>query len=111
MSVEDNSQEAQEAAKIAVKQAKQAGKNAGRAVRAVADPVVEEATDMASDAIEEVKRVNPKVLSYISGDLGMAFIALSAALFGGTIAVNKFRLAYEGRKHLVDSVEKVGDSQ
>lgn len=124
---DDSQQNAEEAARLA-KQAKGQGraaaKNAGRAAqrgarvaRAAAEPVVDAVVDEAQDTVEKLegtaedavktaRRINPRVLSRISGDTGQGFIALSVALWAGTIAFNKFRGAYEGRSHVLQSVAK-----
>jgi hypothetical protein len=105
---EEQKQEAAELAKRARGQSKAAAKNGARAVKTVAEPVIdavhEEAVDTvnklegtADDAIRTARTINPRVLSRISGDTGQGFIALSVAIWAGTIAVNKFRGAYAGR--------------
>lgn len=56
--------------------------------------VVAETVERGQDAI---KRVNPKGLSALTRDAGTGFLALSAAIYTATIAVNKFREVYESR--------------
>lgn len=109
---EENKQEAEELAKRAARQSRSAAKNAGRAVKAVAEPVVDATAEeihetaeklegTVEDAVHAARRVNPRVLSRISGDTGQGFIALSVAIWAATIAANKFRGAYAGRSALV----------
>lgn len=109
---DENKQEAADLAKRAGTQAKNAAKNSGRAVKAVAEPVIEAVVEEASnghrqleaiteEAAHTAKRVNPRMLSYISGDTGIGFLALSASLYAACVAVAKFRDAYEGRKQVL----------
>lgn len=50
---------------------------------------------------ETIKRINPRVLAAISGNTGSGFLALSVAICSTTIALAKFRAAYEGRSQAV----------
>jgi hypothetical protein len=104
--------EAEELAHRAASQAKNAAKNSGRAAKAVAEPVVETVVDEARDTAQKfentagdvarvARRVNPKILSRMSSDTGVAFLALSASLYAGAVAFNKFRVAYAGRKQVL----------
>lgn len=108
----DESQNAAtEHAKQAAGQGKAAARNAGKALRTVAEPameaVAEEARDTAQklegtaeDAVNVARRVDPRVLSRISGDTGVGFLALSVSLYAGAVAFAKFRQAYSGRSHI-----------
>lgn len=109
---EDNAQEAAEHAKQAAGQGKAATKNAGKALKAVgedaAETVAEEARDIAQkiegtaeDALDTARRVNPKILSRISGDTGVGFLALAVSIYSGAIAAHKFRAAFSGSKNIV----------
>jgi hypothetical protein len=86
-------------------QDKQATKNlaarAAREARAAASDatvVVENgASHAAEETVDTVRRFNPRGLAGLSGDTGTGFLALSVALYAGTIAFNKFRSVYAGR--------------
>lgn len=98
---DENQEEAKQLARKAAREAKAAARDASRAAKVVVEPVIdaaaEEAQDTAHKFEDTARRVNPWVLSRISSDTGQGFIALSVALWAGTIAVNKFRGAYAGR--------------
>lgn len=109
---EENKELAAEQAKQAVGQGKAAAKNTGKALRAVAEPVAENVADGARDAVQKaeataddavnvMRKVDPKILSRISGDTGVAFLALSASLYSAAIAFNKFRTVYQGRSQVI----------
>lgn len=108
---EDNEQEASELAKQAAGQGKAAARSAGQALKAVGEDVVEtvaeetrDATekieDTAEDALNTARRVNPKILSRISGDTGVGFLALSVSIYSGAVAFHKFRSALAGRSRV-----------
>lgn len=108
---------AAELAKRASQESKQAAKDAARAAKVAAEPIVdavaEEVQDTAQklegtaeDAVKTAKRINPWALSRISRDTGEGFLALAVALWAGTIAVNKFRGAYTGRRYVLESTVK-----
>jgi ATP phosphoribosyltransferase regulatory subunit HisZ len=112
---ENNTQEAQDLASKAGVQTKQAGRQAkaaartgGKAVKAAAEPVVEEARDTANkfegtaeDAVEAARKVNLGVLSRMSSDTGVGFLALSVAIYSGAVAYYKFRQAASGRSQVI----------
>jgi len=121
---EQDKQEAAEHGKRAASQAKNAAKNAakaaGHATRAgaekaadvgedfydaakdkapdVADAVVDTAShvvDVGGDAVREVSRsFSARALAAMSGDTGVGFLALAAAIYAGAVAFNKFGSAY-----------------
>lgn len=101
--------EPQELAERAGRHARDAAKDGAKAVRAAAEPAVEAIADeardtadklegTAQDVVDKAKRVDPRVLSRISSDAGQGLMALSVAIWAGTLAVNKLRVAYAGRK-------------
>lgn len=112
---DENKKNAEEAARLARQakgQGRAAARNATKAAKVVADPVVEAASEelqdtahklegTVEDAVMGARRLNPRVLSRISGDTGQAFIAMAVAIWAGTIAGNKFRAAAAGRKALM----------
>jgi ATP phosphoribosyltransferase regulatory subunit HisZ len=112
---ENNTQEAQDLAsktgvqtKQAGRQAKAAARTGGKAVKAAAEPVVEEARDTANklegtaeDAVEAARKVNLGVLSRMSSDTGVGFLALSVAIYSGAVAYTKFRQAASGRSQVI----------
>lgn len=69
----------------------------------VVQDVVETAAEQAEEGVETMKRVDPRVLSRISSDTGQGFMALSVAIWAGTFAYNKFRVAYVGRKAITST--------
>lgn len=88
-------------------QAKNAVKNTGRAAKVAAEPVAETVVaeaqetaekfeDTAHDAVQAARRVNVGMLGKISGDTGIGFLALSVAIYSGTIAYAKFRQVANG---------------
>src|SRR3954465_4314656 len=111
-------QEARELAARAARQSQQAAKNAGRAAKAAAPIVAETAGDAAekvNDAAEEAvdavvdatvkttRKFSPRILSSISSDTGVGFLALSVAIYAGAIAFNKFGAAYSQSSRVVRS--------
>lgn len=109
MSDDEQIDEAAEAAKSAGRNARKAGKNAVKVVQVGTGAVVEVAADelaeaaeklegTAQDVVDAARRVNPRVLSRISSDAGQGLMALSVAIWAGTLAANKFRGVYAGRK-------------
>jgi ATP phosphoribosyltransferase regulatory subunit HisZ len=116
---ENNTQEAQDLASKAGVQTKQAGRQAkaaartgGKAVKAAAEPVVEAAAEeardtanklegTAEDAVEAARKVNLGVLSRMSSDTGVGFLALSVAIYSGAVAYTKFRQAASGRSQVI----------
>lgn len=114
-----NEEEAGELAHRAGRQARNAGKNASRAAKAAVEPVVEAVEDevrdtadklegTAQDAARAARKINPKMLSRISGDTGVGFLALSVAIYAGAIAYSKFRQVASGGDityHRIDDVE------
>lgn len=115
---EQDKQDAKLLAARAAKQSKQAAKNTGRAAK-VAAPIAaekvgdaaEKVNDVAEDTVEAAVRTthkfSPRVLSRISGDTGVGFLALSVAIYAGAIAVNKFGSAYSQRTHVVRSTDEM----
>lgn len=113
----DASQEAEQAkeqAGQAASQAKAAAKSSGRALRDVAEDAAETVADeardtaeklegTAQDAVRTAKKVNVGVLSHISGDLGVGFLALSVSIYSGAVAYAKFRQAASGRSQVISS--------
>jgi hypothetical protein len=109
---EPNNEEAAELAGRAAKQGKDAAKNAGRAARAVAEPVLDHVVDEAQDTVHKLegtiddavsasRRFNPRVLSRISSNTGVGFIALSVSIAAATLAVTKFRGAFADRSQVI----------
>lgn len=108
----EESQEAKALAKRAGAQAKHAGKNTGRAARAAAEAGAEVVADEAHEAVETVegtaeaaahaaRRVNVGVLTRMSGDTGIGFLALTVAIYSGTVAYMKFRQAWSGGSQVI----------
>lgn len=127
---EEDKQEAKEHAERAGTQAKHAVKNTGRAAAAAAaaaadgaEDFYDAAKDRAPDVIEGAKdtaetaadlggtavkktgrkasRVNPWGIAAITGDTGQGFMALTVAIWAGTISFNKFSSAYHNRGRAV----------
>lgn len=109
---ENDKAKAKEQAAQAGSQAKAAAKSAGRAARDAAEPVVEAVADEARDTAEKVegtvddavraaRKINPGVLGKMSSDTGVGFLALSVAIYSGTIAYVKFRQAASGRSQVI----------
>lgn len=105
---------AEELAQRAKEQAKHSAKNSGRALKAAAEPMMAAAADeardtadklegTAQDAVTAARKLNPQVLSRLSGDTGIAFLAVSMSLWSGAIAFNKFRQVLSGRGHVTDA--------
>jgi hypothetical protein len=103
---------AKEQAAQTVSQARAATKSASRAAKDAAEPVVEAVADevrdtaekvegTAHDAAEAVKKVDIGVLGKMSGDTGVAFLALSVCIYSGAIAYAKFRQAASGRSQVI----------
>lgn len=99
-------------AKQAAGQAKAAAKEAAAAVSTAAEPVVDRVSDAAQngasriedtaeDALDAARRVNPKIISKITGDTGVGFLALSVCIYSGTVAFYRFRSAFEGRSKVL----------
>lgn len=110
--INENAKLAKEQVGQAGNQAKAAAKSTGRAVRDAAEPVVERMTDEASDvsykveetaqdALRAAKKVDVGVLSRMSGDTGVGFLALSVSIYAGAVAYAKFRQAASGRSHVI----------
>lgn len=108
----DNNGEAAEIAERAAEQAKHATKNAGKAAKAAAEPVLERVVDEAhdiadklegtrDDAFNAARRVDPRVLSRISGDTGVGFLALSVSIYSAALAYAKFRGVYANRSQVI----------
>lgn len=112
---------AEEAADLAKEQAAQAGhqakaaaKNSGRAARAAAEPVaelvregvtntVDQLEDTADSVVRSTKRIDLNVLGHMSSDAGVGFLALSVAIYSGTVAYTKFRQVFKGRNQVLGS--------
>lgn len=96
-----NEEKPTELAKRAGKQGKHAAQNLGRAAEAAAEPVIEHAADTASDVVDRVEEaahtVSPQLIGRITGDAGVAFLALSVSIYSGTVAFYKFRGLFSGR--------------
>lgn len=93
-----NNEEAAELAARAAQQGKNAGKNAGRAVKAVAEPVLEDIQDnveklegTVEDAVDAAKRFDLRMLSRITSDTGVGFLAMSISISAALVAYTKFR--------------------
>lgn len=104
---DENQTEAQELAKRAGAQGKNAAKNTARAMKAAAEPAavsaVAEAKETgaklegtAQDAVRAARRMDVGVLGRLSSDTGVGFLALSVAIYSGTIAYTKFRQVARG---------------
>jgi hypothetical protein len=111
---EDIQQDAAELAKRSRSQAKNSAKNAGRAVKAVAEPVVDATAEeihdtaqklegTAEDAMQAARKFDMRALTRLSSDTGQGFIALSVALWAGSIAFNKFRAVKTGGSNVLQS--------
>lgn len=111
----DENQKAQEAAELAKSAGKDtanAGKKALKAVQtgadAATDAVADEAQDIANkahdtaeDAVQAARKIDVGVLSKISGDTGIGFLALSVSIYAGAVAFAKFRQAASGRTRVL----------
>lgn len=95
---------AHETADALVHAATEAEEAAARGLSAVEYRALK-AKEKAAEAAETAKRVSPRIntkgLAAISGDTGTGFLALSVALYSGTIAYYKFRAAIQGRSRAV----------
>jgi hypothetical protein len=109
--------EADELIKRSRTQAKNAAKNAARAAKATTEPIVDATAeeirdtvdkleDTADDAMQAARRINPRVLTRMSSDMGIGFFALSVSLYAAGLAVGKFRGAYADRNQVLDSRSK-----
>lgn len=120
MAAEDANAHAQRAKQ----QSKHAAKNATKAAKLAAEPVAQEIkhTAIRTEAVaadglhtvegqavrasektkDKVKRINTKGLAALSGDTGQGFIALSVALWAGSIAFNRFSKVYNTRGRAID---------
>lgn len=109
---EQDKQEAKELGARAARQSQQAAKNTARAARAampVAAEKVGDAAEVVNDAAEEAvetvtreaRRVSPRILSRLTGDTGIGFLALSVSIYAGTIAFNQFRGVYSQRSQVM----------
>lgn len=87
-------QEAAELAARAATQAKHAGQNAARSVDTVAEAA---AADVAAAGHQAARRISPRGLSAIAGDMGVGFFALSVCLYSGALAFSKFDAAFRRR--------------
>jgi hypothetical protein len=114
---EQDKQEAKELGARAARQSQQAAKNTARAARAampvaaekigdaaeVVNDVVEDVTDA---AVRETRKVSPRILSRLTGDTGIGFLALSVSIYAGTIAFNQFRGVYSQRGQVMRAPNK-----
>lgn len=118
MADEEAKQEAVTQAKRAGTQAKRAARNTGRAANAAAevakesieesaDNVVDLAEAAADKAAQTSKRVSPKALAAISGNTGQGFIALSVAIWAGSVAAHRFNAAYAGRSSVIKAEDVI----
>jgi hypothetical protein len=105
---DQSKQEAAEHARQAAGQGKAAAKNAGRAVKTAAEPVMEAVAEEAHDTAEKlegtaydaaraVRKIDVGMLSRLSSDTGVGFLALSVSLWSGAVAYSKFRTVLTGR--------------
>jgi hypothetical protein len=96
----------------AASQARNATKNTARAAKDIAVPLAEDAAEeirdtgeklegTVEDAVQSARKLSPRALSHISGDVGWGFLALSVSLYAGALAYNKFSAAYAGRKTII----------
>lgn len=112
-------------AKRAAQQSKHAAKNATKAAKLAAEPVAQELKHAATETEEaaargltavearamrasertkdKAKRINTKGLAALSSDTGQGFIALSVALWAGSIAFNRFSKVYNTRGRAIDA--------
>jgi hypothetical protein len=111
---DQDKQEARELAARAAKQSQQAAKNAGRAAKAAAPIVAETAGDAAEKindtaeeavdvAVQTTRKFSPRILSSISSDTGVGFLALSVAFYAGAVAFKKFGDAYSQSSRVMRS--------
>lgn len=91
-----NNEDRQEASELT----RRAGKQSRSAARLAAEPVLEEVQDAAEkiegtveETVRTARRVNPKVLQRMSNDTGQGFLALSVAIWAGSLAFGKLRSA------------------
>ena len=52
------------------------------------------AESVAGEASRQAKRISPRVLAAMSGDMGTGFFALTVAIYSSVIAYNKFAAAF-----------------
>lgn len=99
---DETQEEAAELAKRAGRQGRNAARNGIKAAKAVAEPVIDAAHDeavdtvnklegTAEDAVQAARKINPNVLSRLTGDTGIGFLALSVSIWAGAVAFNQFR--------------------
>lgn len=97
-------QDKQEAAELAARagtQGKNALKNTGRAGRAAALHAADVTENAAEETVEVVsettKHVGSRLLSKITSDTSIGFLAMSVSIYAGVIALNKFGLVIARR--------------
>lgn len=106
-------QDAKELAARAAHQGQDAVMNAGKAAKAAAPVVAETAGDAAeklNDRTEEavnasvkgIRKFAPRVLSHLSSDTSVGFLALSVALYAGAIAFSKFGAVFSKDGEVMD---------
>ena len=99
---EENQQDPAELAKRAGRQGRHAAKNVGRAAKAAAEPAIHAVSDEAQEAAEKIEgtvegaihtvgMMRPKVLSQVSGDVGMLVLEIALTAYGGKLAYGRFR--------------------
>lgn len=86
-----------EAAELAARSATQMKHSANNAAEAAEVVVEGAAADVASAGHKAARRISPRGLSAIAGDMGVGFFALSVCLYSGALAFSKFDAAFRGR--------------
>lgn len=86
-----------EAAELAARSARQLKHSASNAADAAETVTEAAAADIAQAGHKAARRISPRGLSAIAGDMGVGFFALSVSLYAGAIAFSKFDAAFRGR--------------
>lgn len=90
-------QSKKEAAELAARAGKQMRHSANNAAEAAEVVVEGAAADVAAAGHKAARRLSPRGLSVIAGDMGVGMFALSVCLYSGALAFSKFDAAFRGR--------------